>query len=47
MEETMELRKKAEAEFHDRLRHDTPFQRYTVAAETEAIWPLLGRGRLQ
>ena len=35
MEETMELRKKAEAEFHDRLRHEAPFQRYTVAAETE------------
>ncbi len=35
MEETMELRKKAEAEFHDRLRHDTPFQRYTVEAEAK------------
>jgi len=35
MEETMESRKKAEAEFHDRLRQEAPFQRYTLAAETE------------
>lgn len=34
MEETMESRKKNEAEFHDRLRQDAPFQRYTLAAET-------------